>query len=363
MTDVSYTDLACAKMRRGCEALGWARGQQQAVISQLAELLEPWGRWPARTAVHRSFLANDGMPIEFSFAWSREGSEARAYVESLADPLTPRSCQEAGVALTRRLAGQPGVSLGQYLTIEDMFITADPRPPFSLWTGAVWEQGKQPWYKVFLNPQVRGARLSSAVVTEAMRRLGLRQAWAAFRDHLGDPDFADPATELAIFCLDLLDPGAARVRVYLRHAGATTGDLEHVAACAQIYYPGAFERACSGITGHTGPYTGKAPVTAIAFRSGEPFPTSVTLDVPLDPNLGDGAVAQERVSAALRTGGIDPAGYLATVDALADRPLTRPARQSWFAYRPGPQPRMTVYFSIGGHGRPTATRQAQAVLP
>jgi DMATS type aromatic prenyltransferase len=354
LAGMSYAELSVGKMLRACQALGWAPAERQAVAERLTRLLEPWGRRPASTVPYRSFLANDGMPVELSFAWNRHGSEVRAYVECLGDPPTLRSCQDAGGALIRRLGREPGVSLSQYLAIEDLFAVPDPGPPFSIWIGAAWERGEQPWYKVFLNPQVRGRQLSTAVVAEAMGRLGLGSAWTAFREHLGRPDFAAPASELGIFCLDLRDPGDARVRVYLRHAGATADTLEHVAACAQVYQPGAFERVCNVLTGHAGPYLGKPPVTTIAFRAGEPVPTSVTLDIPLDPNFPSDAEAQQRVSMAMLTGGIDPAGYLATLHALADRPLTQSSLQSWFAYRPGPLPRMTVYFSTLGESRDTA---------
>jgi DMATS type aromatic prenyltransferase len=352
---LSYAEIACDMMLRACQALGWDQGQRRIVADQLIGLMKPWGSRPMRDVLHRSFLANDEMPVELSFAWSRRGSEARAYFEALGDSPTAWSCQDAGVAVMRRLDGEPGVWLGQYRAVEDLFIVPGPRPPFCIWTGVVWRRGEHPWYKVFLNPQVCGRGQGGAVTAEAMRRLGLERAWAVFCDHLGQPDFADSATELAIFCLDLRDPGDARVRVYIRHAGADARVLDHVAACARNHQPGAIARVWSGATGHSGPCPGKPPITTIAFRSGEPAPAAVTVNIPLDPNLANDAVARERVSAVLRGEGIDPAGYLATVHALTDRPLTQSALQSWFAYRPGPEPRGTVYFSTGAYETVSAT--------
>jgi DMATS type aromatic prenyltransferase len=338
-------------MRRACDALGWSQAHQAVVLSQFRELLEPWGSRPIGAAPARSFISNDEMPIELAFAWTRHGNEVRAYFDPLGEAPTAQSRQAAGVALTRRLGSQPGASLQQYLAVEDLFIVPDPSELFAIWTGVLWRPGKSPWFKVFLNPQVHGRERSAAVVEEAMRRLGLDQQWAAFRRHLGNPDFADPASELGIFCLDLRDPADARVRVYVSHAGATAARLEHVAAGAGNYQAGQVARVCRDITGHAGPYLGKPTMTTVAFGSGAPTPTAVTMDIPLDPNFDNDAVVRDRVSAVLRKDGIDPTGYRATVQALADRPLTMSCMQSWFAYRPGPESRTAVYFATDAYER------------
>jgi DMATS type aromatic prenyltransferase len=349
LADLSYADVGCEKLRRACGALGWDQASQGRVVHQFKRLLEPGGSQPIGKAPFLSFLANDQMPIELSVAWTPYGNEVRAYFESLGAPPTAESCQAAGLALTRRLATEPGVSLEHFMRVADLFLARIPSWPFSIWNGVMWRRGERPWFKVFLNPQIHGRQQSAAVVEEAMRRLGLRQSWASFLDHLGVSDFTGPARELGIFSLDLRDPADARVRIYLRHAGATADDLEHAAACARNQRPGKVRQICRDMTGLAGPYRGKPPVTAVSFRVGEPKPASVTLYIPLDPNFENDDASRARVSAVLWEEGIDPAGYLATLRALADRPLAQSRVQSWLGYLAGIEPRVAVYFATGAY--------------
>lgn len=342
----SYADIACDKVDRAAASLGVGGPDREPMLSLVRELCGAWGELPAGTPPQRAcWVSIDGMPFEISFAWADGGAELRLSLESPSHPGTPRGRMADGRAFTRRLARRPGVSLDRYLLIEDLFTDEDPQGFFALSHGVAWRRGGDPLYKVYLNPAVAGREHSLARTEEALVRLGLERPWRALVEHLGTA--ADVAHEPAALALDLSDGDEARVKLYMAHSGVSAADIDAKSAVAYDHVPGLFARALERVTGHRDASGWrKPPVTCFSFSGGKDLP-GATLYVPMVPGHPDDATARDRAAAFMREEGVDPAPYVAALDALADRPLTESATQNFLSYRGGPTPRFAAYVAPG----------------
>lgn len=347
----SYAEVACDRLDRVLVALGCGFERRDRMRGQLRRLMMPWGdRAIGSRPEYWSIASNDGMPVEVSVAWDRLGTQVRVYVEPLGDPPGPVSCREAGAAAIRRLAEIPGVCLDPYRAVEELFLTTPPAGGFSVLNAIVWDGACDPWYKVYLNPQARGLSQAGAVLAVAVRRLGVEQGWERIRGHCRGWDLASQASEPALLALDLRDAARGRVKIYLRHAGVTAGQIEAWAGGADDHQPGAVATVCRLVTGHYGPYLGKPPVTSWTLGRGHTG-CSLTVYLPLDPNISDDLTARNRVCAVLREAGLDQEAYLATLSGLARRPLGSISMQTYLGYRPGTLPRASVYYATGAYHR------------
>ncbi|MFD0382213.1 hypothetical protein ACFQ2B_06555 [Streptomyces stramineus] len=70
------------------------------------------------------------MPCELSLAWADGKAGVRMSLESPRGDARTRMAD--GTALTRRLAGRPGVAIDRYLRVEDLFTADDPQGFFAV---------------------------------------------------------------------------------------------------------------------------------------------------------------------------------------------------------------------------------------
>ncbi|MBT2387146.1 tryptophan dimethylallyltransferase family protein [Streptomyces sp. ISL-11] len=341
----TYAEVAGDRVWRAFRSLGLTGESRESILALLHELTEPWGRLPVGTPPGRAcWVSIDGMPCELSLAWADGRAGVRMSLESPRGDARQRMAD--GMALTRRLAGRPEVSIDPCLRVEDLFTADDPQGYFSVAHAVAWRPGGHPAYKVFLNPAVAGREQAAARTGEAMARLGLERPWRALTEHLGG--WHGPEHEPAAVAMDLVAGDAFRVQVYVAHSGASAEDIDAKSAVAGDHVPGSFARALREINGPDGgaEWKRKPPVTTFSFRPGQDVP-GATVYVPMIPVHDHDAAARDRVAAFLRREGMDPVPYTAALDALADRPLARSRTQNFVSYRGGDSPRFSVYLATG----------------
>ncbi|MFE5027896.1 tryptophan dimethylallyltransferase family protein [Streptomyces sp. NPDC056656] len=346
----TFRDVLNAHMDAALAAL---KATDDAVIdevSRFVDLLGPWSRVPIEDlAPHRSFAANDEWPIELSFAFARADVKLRVLVEEITAGGDLLGCQLAGQELLRRLAKEADVSIDRYLAIEDLYFPIDAAPPrgdFSLMHALeLHADGRAVLHKAYLNPGAAGAA-ADPTVTATMDRLGLADAWTQVERSLAALSLPPEAREASILALDLDPAPEARVKVYLRHRHASASDIDSIASVAADYLPGAFEEILQATFGSSTARLRKAPMTALAFVSGQDRPTSATLYCPLYPNLPNDAAARDRLVALLKQSGIAP-NVLEVVLRSVSGPLPeRHRRISWFGYKRPASPVVTVYAGL-----------------
>ncbi|NUT95833.1 MAG: hypothetical protein HOY78_27795 [Saccharothrix sp.] len=345
----TYREFIHEKWRAASLALAHPVGA--TAEAELDSMLGAWADRPIGFACeYPSFVARDGFPIEFSVSYRGGVPELRVLFESLGEVPTARAAQEAGRALTRSLAGRPGVSIERYLAVEDLFVVDHPeqfRP--TVWHSLSHRPGRPPGYKVYLNPQARGVPAVPEVMREAMARLGLARAWERV-DRSYDA-LAAAGHQVEFFALDLADAADARVKVYFRHVGRV--DLDEVAGLARRHDPALLEPAYRDVYGSP-VLPDNEPMTCLAFRSGVDVPDEANVYLRLPDVVRDDEEAAQRISAVLRRYGVDPARHRAVATALASRELdtTLGLHELLSVRAAGARPDLGVYFRFGVYDRP-----------
>ncbi len=326
------------------------------------DMIEPWAdRLVGTRCEYPSFLSADGFPAEFSISWRRGVPEVRVLFESLGAEPTAWSAQEAGRALTRKLARRDGVDLRPYLAVEDLFVTDDPKPyrP-TVWHSLAWRPGEAPKYKVYLNPQVAGPGTECDTVGEAMARLGLGAAWEPLaRDHGA---LLLRGHQVEFFALDLCAGSGARAKVYFRHGWVPPAELGAVAAYAERNDAARAAEAIRLVYPGAGLVTNE-PMTCLAFRRGGTRPQEANLYLRLPGATRSDAEAAARVAALLRAEDIDPGPHAAVLRALVPAALeTTTGVQELLSYRTtedSGQADVGLYLRFGVYDRPV---QAEAAV-
>ncbi|WP_327070408.1 tryptophan dimethylallyltransferase family protein [Kitasatospora sp. NBC_01302] len=343
----SYAEVATDRVWRAHQSLGLTGETRASILALLQELTEPWGRLPVGTPPERAcWVAIDGMPFEPSVAWVNGTAGVRLSLEPPGDG-TAVSRMRAAMALTRRLAGRPGVFVDRLLEIEDLFVEDDPQGFFTMAHAVAWRPGAHPEYKIFLNPAVAGREQSADRTEQAMLRLGLERPWRALVEHLGGA--FTPAHEPVAIAVDLVGGDDFRAQLYLAHSGVSAAEIDAKSAVAHDHVPGLFARALQQINGphDAAAWQRKPPVTTFTLDTRHDRP-SATLYVPLIPVHDSDAAARDRVAAFLRAEGAPSADpYVALLDDLADRPLSRSLTQNFMSYRGGDAARFSIYLAPG----------------
>ncbi|MFG2916606.1 tryptophan dimethylallyltransferase family protein [Kitasatospora sp. NPDC048298] len=289
-----------------CRGLGTGELETARVLRELRDVLSPWGGRAIGTRCDPpSFVSSDGFPAELSVSWKAGKPEIRILFESLSIDRTPLGYQEAGRELTLRLAERPGVSIGRYLDVEDLFVTTAPdhnRP--TIWHSLAWQPGERPHYKVYLNPQAHGLDRTHEVMAEAMHRLGLAKAWEPVGRRC--EELALRGHEVEFFALDLDGGSASRVKVYFRHLPMTMDELDTVAALSHRHDSARAARARAVIYGRDGGTVDNEPMTCLAFREGATGPEEANVYLRLPGNARNDAEAAARIAELMRIEGIDP---------------------------------------------------------
>jgi DMATS type aromatic prenyltransferase len=294
----------------------------ESAVRLFGRMLEPWGHrslterptWP-------SYIGDDHTPAELSLTVG--GSrEARFIVEPLGDRPSLISNQSAALKLIESLASDFAIDLGRFNRVRDLFCPADPRGRFTIWIAVAFSANRQPDFKVYLNPSARGPGQASAVMGEALARLGFPAAWpGAARTLLGRGPELD---ELTYFSLDLSGSPDARVKVYARHLGATPEDLERAASLSTSYRAGDVIAFLNTMAPGVEMFAGRPPSTCLTFTGGhESLPVAATTHLPINDYAPDDGAVRRRVVQCLGQFGIADAAYTRAIDSFADRPLER----------------------------------------
>ncbi|MCW5253483.1 MULTISPECIES: hypothetical protein [unclassified Streptomyces] len=343
----TYAEVAADRVWRAQRSLGVSGDGRESIHALLQEITGPWGRLPVGTPPARAgWVSIDGSPFEPSVAWAGDVPGVRISLEPPGDGTAVSRMRDA-MALTRRLAGRPGVSVDRLLAVEDLFAEDDPQGYFTFAHAVAWRPGADPQYKVFLNPAVAGREDSARRTGEAMRALGLETPWRALADHLGGA--FGPAHEPVAVALDLTGGRDFRAQVYVAHSGVGAAGIDARSAVARDHEPGLFARALKSVNGPDGTeaWRRKPPVTTFTLDTVHDLP-SATLYIPMIPVHDHDAAARDRVVAFLRAEGSPAAApYAKLLDDLADGPLTESFTQNFVSYRGGPKPRFSVYLAPG----------------
>ena len=354
----TYLAHATRALERIAHALELPSGASAKMTGMLADLFGPLG---ARVIPDRapwpSGISDDASPYELSLAMGEAGPEVRVLWESQGSSGDLQAKMRAGLETQQRLAERFGASSARLDLISDLFLPPDPQGAFVIWHAArLWPAQSDPELKVYLNPQVRGRTSASAVVEEALARLGFEGAWPAVGQAMSrGPDL----DEILYFSLDLWGGDAARVKIYFQHHDPTldalravartspAADPEHV---ARFYRAVTADRAAweghSVLTNDHRPPPGVSPGSCLSFvASAGPRPVAMTLHVAVRAHVVDDEEACQRSAMALPPH--DAAAHRRAVTAMARRPLEAGrGLTSWVSLRSqGERSRTTVYLS------------------
>ncbi len=222
---------------------------------------------------------------------------------------------------------------------------------FSVWIAVGFSGSRPPDFKIYLNPRAQGPSLASAVVEEALARLGFPKAWPVISRHLlrRGPDL----DELNYVSLDLSSSLDARLKIYARHASCSPDDLE-LAACAALSHRAGDVKEFLGLVAPDAGkvFEGRAPSTCYTFLGHEGnLPVAATTHFPINSYAPDDGVIAHRVLATLGRFGIPAESYARSVAAFATRPLDLGiGMHSYVSFRRyRGDPRLTTYLAVEAH--------------
>jgi len=340
---ITLGQLGAERLASLCDALGFQ--SRKAEIARLFEHLSTgWGeRLVGSRVAWESAVVDDGTPFEFSAAYG-SAPELRILSEPWGPEPSLVSNAEATCALLETLAREYSIDLQRFERVRDLFLPQDPKGPFSIWIATIFKGDAPPDFKLYLCPQARGDRWSSALLEEALVRLGFGGAWGLVGPHMGAR-----GPELDVFnyfSLDLAPSPEARVKIYARHHDSRPEDFEHIASACEQHQPGDllkfFEAAAPGRT----LFDNRPPSTCYAFVEGRgDSPLSITTHFPINGYARDDGEVAESVVRCHRAFGLDEAPYRSTLAALSTRELEEGIGfQSYVSFRrQGHKPRLTVY--------------------
>jgi DMATS type aromatic prenyltransferase len=341
----TFVDFGKERLVALCGAAG-VSGEAGGLMRVFELLLEPWGqRRIGKSPAFRSEVADDGAPFEFSIALSSGRPELQVYVDPQADPPAAAPNLQVARASLEVVARELGAPLDRLRELEDLFLPAEPEPPFGLWIGASWADGREVRLKTYLNPHVRGRERGRHLVSEAMRRLGFERAWKDVEELLSLDDGRD---EVGIISLDLSRSAADRIKLYVRHHRATSDRIGQVARLTGEHSPSDVAAFYGALAGNAGPFSKKPAATVFAFaESGTGQRCSAALEFPIGAYAETDEAARQRIVDCLSTFGLLPEPYERAIRAFATRPLE--ARAGIHAHvtlrRVAGAPRMAVYFA------------------
>ncbi|WP_229905364.1 tryptophan dimethylallyltransferase family protein [Lentzea cavernae] len=319
----------------------------ESATKLLGEALGPGSRLPLSAIPHwPSFVADDHTPIEFSVALAQnERPAVRMIVESLAEQPGRQANVAEALRVLDGLAARHQVRLGQLDLVRDLFLPEDPQGAFAFWYSLIVQPAVPPAVKVYLNPEARGRESATALVGEALSRLGLGGAFPAVQEHGLRREGLD---RFSFFALDLMDESRARVKTYVSHEDAVVADVVRAAAAVpeadQTILADVCELACGGV----GPFSRRPLMSSYTFLSGDTErPSGYSVYIPVRDYVQDDLEACERVLAIMARCGLDTTPFVMALASLVQRPLGDGAGLiAHVSLRLGrPKPGVSVYLS------------------
>jgi DMATS type aromatic prenyltransferase len=282
-------DVGTRRLHTLCRALGYDAAQASSSGEIFRKLAVSWADRPAAGNPHRdSDITDDHTPFEFSVAIDGDAPELRFLLEVQGVAPSVLSDWEAGLAMNERLADEYGFSLQRFAAVQDLFAPTVECQRFALWHAVCFRRGASPDFKIYLNPQAKGADHARAVVESAMARLGMRDAFK----HLS---ITERHQELCYFSLDLSSDPQARVKVYVAHHDATSAEVEDAVSKAAGHVPGRAARFCHAMGDSGGPFRRRPVLTCLTFVEGMSKPKNATVHFPVRSYAPHDGVVRDRV--------------------------------------------------------------------
>ncbi|HUQ58464.1 MAG TPA: tryptophan dimethylallyltransferase family protein [Lentzea sp.] len=343
---VSLRDFALGQLHNLLRAVGLTKSAESAT-KLLAEALGPGSGLPLSAVPHwPSQVADDHTPVEFSVALAQnEPPAVRMIVESLAERPDNRANLAAALAALDRFSAEHALQLGRFDLVRDLFLPPDPQGAFAFWYSLIVGPGAAPAIKVYLNPDVRGRESATALVREALDRLGLSAAYPSVAEHALRREGLD---RFSFFALDLMDADRARVKTYVSHDDAVVADVVRAASAAPDVDPDLLADVVELACGTTGPFTRRPLMSSYTFMSGDiDTPSGYSLYIPVRDYVQDDLEACERVLAVMTRCGLDTKPFVLALASIVRRPLGEGVGLiAHVSLRLGrPRPGVTVYLS------------------
>ncbi|WP_308102781.1 tryptophan dimethylallyltransferase family protein [Lentzea sp. CC55] len=358
----SLRDFAIGQLHDLLRAAGLAESAESAA-KLLGEALGPGGGLPLSAVPHwPSSVADDHTPVEFSVALARnEHPVVRMIVEPLAGQPGKRANLGAALDVLDGLAARHQVRLGLLDRVRDLFLPEDPQGEFAFWYSLIVGREAAPGVKVYLNPDVRGRESATALVAEALARLGLDAALPSVSRNALRRDGLD---RFSFFALDLTDESRARVKTYVSHEDAVIADVVRAAQAAPDVDPALLTDVCEIACGGDGPFSRRPLMSSYTFLSGDTDrPSGYSLYIPVRDYVQDDLEACERVLSIMVRCGFDPSPFFMALASLVRRPLGEGVGLiAHVSLRLGrPRPGVTVYLSSEAYAvTPPRTRALSA---
>jgi len=339
----SLRSLGRAQIDGLCEALGIdeQRGRALAAFDLLSD---SWADRPTDRPAFPSDITDDSSPYEFSVAFDGRTPELRLLSEAQGSQGSMAARWTAAWHMSEQLAQRFGASLARARRVATIFEPKVHGLTFAMWHAASL-RAANPAFRIYFNPLAKGRSHALPSVVLALETLGMAgaAAWLSRRFPRGEH------TPL-YFSVDLSEGPAARCKVYLAHPVATAERLDALIAGIGGHEPGDIHAFCRAMTGTTGPWARRPPLTCLAFREGCELPYTVTFHVPIRCYAPNDAVALERISGQLTPE--DAVAYGRAVHRLARGPLDCTSGIQTYASvrREDGRKRLTIYLSPEAYG-------------
>ncbi|TWG07504.1 tryptophan dimethylallyltransferase family protein [Saccharopolyspora dendranthemae] len=346
--DTTLGELTRKQLQNLCRVVGMDQAEPVRLLGEVMGAVHD--RPLAQPPLWPSNIADDATPVEFSVQVTGSGRPSlRILAETLpADP-GPVANLRAAKDLVARLAERYDLPLDRLRAVEDLFSPQDPQGRFSWWFSFIFDATGRPAFKVYFNPDVRGADRAPQVVEEAFRRLGLDHAYEGVREHA----LCREADRMTFFALDLDHSPQSRVKLYISQHDAGIDAVERAASAVpgiDRYQVGDF---CRLLAPGTERFPGRPLVSSYSFVEGDrEKPSNYSIYLPLRDYVPDDSVARDRVRDHLRDRLIDPALLDEVIDAITDRDLAaRPGLLAHVSLRMSPdETGTTLYVSSEAYG-------------
>jgi len=351
--DVTLADAGVAKLRALCSALGYDAFSIHRASCLFRKLAVGWGGRPAQAKPWPSDVTDDHSPFELSIAIDGDLPEIRFLVEAQGEAPSLRSNWEAGLRVNERLAAEHGVPMDRFAAVADLFAVGPRSETFGIWHAVCLQPGREPRFKVYLNPRAKGADQSAFVLETAMTRLRMETALRNIPP-LGPHN--------RFFSLDLAANPRARVKIYAAHPNATPEEVEAAVAMVPGPGPGRAAAFCRAMAGSNGPFDDRPVFTCLSFCENASAPTSATVYFPVRAYAEHDGVVRDRILRFVESPKAAVMYRSALNAAASHRELdTGVGLQTYVSIRLEPDcDRFTVYFSPELHGSASSVRRITA---
>lgn len=328
-----------------CDALGIDE-QRSRALATFDTMAHGWADRTTDRPALTSDITDDSSPYEFSLGFDGRTPELRLLSEAQGSEGSMADRWNAAWQMSEQLVQNFGASLVRARRVAPIFEPKVNGLTFAMWHAASL-RAAQPAFRIYFNPQARGRAHAMTTVLAALETLGMAGAAAWLKSR-----FAQGEHNPLYFSVDLSDGPTARCKVYLAHPAATSERIDSLIAGTGGHEPGDIREFCRTMTGHTGPWAKRPPLTCLAFRQGCDLPYTVTFHIPIRCYAPNDEVALERISSQLTSE--EAVLYGRAVRSLARRSLDSSSGIQTYASvrREEGRKRMTIYLSPEAYSAP-----------